>query len=120
MRLSNAALSALPLDVARPAYDRAAARVGIVHLGVGAFHRAHQAVYTDDAMARGGLDWGIAGVSLRSPDTRDALAPQDGLRRRRMGFTSSPCATPPARRCASSARNSRCWSRPMTLRRCSR
>lgn len=79
MRLSNAALSALPLDVARPAYDRAAARVGIVHLGVGAFHRAHQAVYTDDAMARGGLDWGVAGVSLRSPDTRDALAPQDGL-----------------------------------------
>lgn len=79
MRLNNAALAALPSDVARPAYDRAAARVGVVHLGVGAFHRAHQAVYTDDAMARGGLDWGIAGVSLRSPDTRDALQPQDGL-----------------------------------------
>jgi fructuronate reductase len=79
MRLSNATLAALPDAVARPGYDRAAATVGIVHLGVGAFHRAHQAVYVDDAMARGGLAWGIAGVSLRSPDTRDALAPQDGL-----------------------------------------
>lgn len=79
MRLSNAALDALPADVRRPAYDRAAARVGIVHLGVGAFHRAHQALYTEDAMARGGAEWGIAGVSLRSPDTRDALAPQDNL-----------------------------------------
>jgi fructuronate reductase len=79
MRLSNAVLSALPAEVAKPAYDRAAAGVGIVHLGIGAFHRAHQAVYTDEAMARGDLGWGIAGVSLRSPDTHDALAPQDGL-----------------------------------------
>jgi fructuronate reductase len=79
MRLNSESLATLPLEVARPAFDRAAARVGVVHLGVGAFHRAHQAVYTDDAMARGGLDWGVAGVSLRAPDTRDALAPQDDL-----------------------------------------
>jgi len=79
MRLSQASLPRLPADVARPAYDRAAANVGVVHLGIGAFHRAHQAVYTDDALARGDLSWGIAGVSLRSPDTHDALAPQDGL-----------------------------------------
>ncbi|CAM3779399.1 Polyol:NADP oxidoreductase [Bordetella sputigena] len=54
-------------------------RVGIVHLGLGNFHRAHQAVYTEDAMLAAGGDWGICGVSLRRPDTRDALAPQGGL-----------------------------------------
>jgi fructuronate reductase len=50
-----------------------------VHLGIGAFHRAHMAVMTDAAMAAGDTAWGIVGASLRSPDTRDALAPQDGL-----------------------------------------
>jgi fructuronate reductase len=54
-------------------------RVGIVHFGIGAFHRAHQAAYTDDAMAAGDRNWAITGVSLRSPDVRDALQPQDGL-----------------------------------------
>jgi fructuronate reductase len=49
--------------------------VGIVHLGIGAFHRAHQAVHTEDA----GDGWGICGVSQRSPDVVDRLAPQDGL-----------------------------------------
>ena len=78
-RLTQAALAGLPASVERPRYDRAKVRTGIVHLGVGAFHRAHQAVYVDDALAAGDLRWGIAGVSLRSADTRDALAPQDGL-----------------------------------------
>ncbi|MGP2490352.1 mannitol dehydrogenase family protein [Mesorhizobium sp. PUT5] len=78
-RLSNAVLGGLPAAVARPAYDRGLVRPGIVHLGVGAFHRAHQAVYTDDVLGAGDLGWGIVGASLRSPDTRDALAPQDGL-----------------------------------------
>ena len=64
---------------ALPAYDNAALLPGIVHLGLGAFHRAHQAVYTDTVLAQGDLRWGIVGVSLRSPDTRDALAPQDHL-----------------------------------------
>jgi fructuronate reductase len=50
-----------------------------VHLGIGAFHRAHQAVYVDDRLAAGEIDWGICGVSLRSPATADALTPQDGL-----------------------------------------
>lgn len=50
-----------------------------MHLGVGAFHRAHQAVYVDDCLAAGETGWGITGASLRSADTRDALAPQDGL-----------------------------------------
>lgn len=79
MRLSSAALSRLPAAVARPGYARAAVTAGIVHLGLGAFHRAHQAVMTEAALAAGEVGWGIVAASLRSPDTRDALAPQDGL-----------------------------------------
>lgn len=78
-RLRNANVRALPADVRRPTYDRSTQRIGIVHFGIGAFHRAHQAVYTDDAMAAGDRDWSISGVSLRSPEVRDALQPQDGL-----------------------------------------
>ncbi|HRK25425.1 MAG TPA: mannitol dehydrogenase family protein [Beijerinckiaceae bacterium] len=52
---------------------------GIVHLGIGAFHRAHQAVMLQVAMDAGETGWGIIAASLRSPDTRDALRPQDGL-----------------------------------------
>ena len=78
-RLSNSSVEALPADVRRPAYDRSTQRIGIVHFGIGAFHRAHQAVCTDDAMESGDRDWAISGVSLRSPDVRDALQPQDGL-----------------------------------------
>jgi fructuronate reductase len=79
VRLSSATLDRLPRDVARFDYDRAAQRTCIVHLGIGAFHRAHQAVYTDAAMSAGDRDWAITGVSLRSAQIRDALAPQDGL-----------------------------------------
>jgi fructuronate reductase len=50
---------------------------GIVHLGLGAFFRAFGCVYVADAMAASGGDWGIIGVSLRSPDTRDALKRRD-------------------------------------------
>jgi fructuronate reductase len=78
-QLSNRTLAKLPASVATPQYDRAAVTRGIVHLGVGAFHRAHQAVYVDDCPASGETSWGIVGASLRSPDTRDALGPQDGL-----------------------------------------
>lgn len=78
-RLSQATLCDLPAGIARPGYDRGAARIGIVHLGIGAFHRAHQAVMTETVLAAGDLAWGIAGVSLRSAETRDALGPQDGL-----------------------------------------
>ena len=63
----------------RPGYEPGAHGVGIVHLGLGAFHRAHQAVMTDAALARGGGDWRITGVSLRSRDVADALGPQNGL-----------------------------------------
>ena len=79
MRLSRTTLPNLPSSIARPAYDRQACGVGIVHLGIGAFHRAHQAIYTDDALAAAPGNWGICGVSLRSPAVRDALSAQDGL-----------------------------------------
>jgi fructuronate reductase len=70
-------LTAATLPAPLP-YDRAAVTPGIVHLGIGAFHRAHMAVYVDDLLARDPR-WGIVGASLRRPDTRDALAPQDFL-----------------------------------------
>jgi mannitol 2-dehydrogenase len=64
-----------------PAYDRSTIRVGIVHFGVGGFHRAHQAMYLDRLMNEGkALDWGICGVGVMPADQAmaDALGPQDG------------------------------------------
>lgn len=78
-RLNQAALERLPDEVERPGYDRAAVKTGVVHLGIGAFHRAHQAVVFDDALKAGDLRWGVLGASLRSPGVRDQLNPQDGL-----------------------------------------
>lgn len=75
MRLSN---STLPTGVKTPAYDRNQVKTGIVHLGIGAFHRAHLAAYVDACLATD-PNWGICGVSLRSSSTKDALGPQDGL-----------------------------------------
>jgi fructuronate reductase len=79
VRLSSANLGALPTSVARPRYDRGARGIGIVHFGIGAFHRAHMAAYTEDAMAGEEGDWRILGVSLRSASVRDQMRPQDGL-----------------------------------------
>jgi fructuronate reductase len=78
-RLCEKTLTTLPGTVAVPTYQRSAIRNGIVHLGVGAFHRCHQAVYVDDCLNAGARDWGIIGASLRRSDTRDALENQDGL-----------------------------------------
>jgi len=78
-RLNAALLPSLKPGIRRPGYDRAALGIGIVHLGLGAFHRAHQAVYTEERLEAGDTGWGISGLSLRSPAVRDALAPQDGL-----------------------------------------
>ena len=63
-----------------PTYDRSALQRGVVHIGAGNFHRAHQAVYFDD-LARSGISdqWGVTGVSLRSRDVKDLLSAQDGL-----------------------------------------
>src|SRR5215218_9240946 len=66
-RLSNTTMDHLRPSIRSPRYERRAVTTGIVQLGVGAFHRAHQAVYTDDILARD-PSWGIVAAYLRSPD----------------------------------------------------
>jgi fructuronate reductase len=78
-RLSTAALERLPADVARPGYERGRIANGMVHLGIGAFQRAHQAMYTEAVLAAGDARWGVVGASLRSPAVRDQLKSQDCL-----------------------------------------
>lgn len=77
-RLSTNLLPDIAPAVQRPQYDRTTVTPGIVHIGLGAFHRAHQAAYIDEVLAKD-PSWGITGISLKRPDTRDALRPQDGL-----------------------------------------
>ena len=80
--LSQRTLDSLPEAVARPAYDRSQVTEGIVHFGVGGFHRAHEAMYVDALMNDGkALGFGIVGVGTMPQDTRmrDALNGQDGL-----------------------------------------
>jgi mannitol 2-dehydrogenase len=80
--LSNATLTSLPAAVAPPRYDRTALRSGIVHIGVGHFHRAHQAMYLDELMRHGlATDWAICGAGVRPTDAAvcDALIAQDHL-----------------------------------------
>jgi mannitol 2-dehydrogenase len=80
--LSNATLPQLRDRLEVPAYDRSQLRVGIVHLGVGGFHRAHEAMYLDRLMHQGAaLDWAICGVGVLPGDARmrDALTSQDCL-----------------------------------------
>lgn len=80
--LRPAALAALAGRVATPTYDRDALRRSIVHIGVGGFHRAHQAVYLDDIAERCiSKNWGERGLGLLPGDRRmaDALTPQGGL-----------------------------------------
>jgi len=62
-----------------PQYDRQQMAVGVVHLGLGAFHRAHQAMVFDALLAKGDARWGVLGVGMRSTTLADALAPQGGL-----------------------------------------
>src|ERR1700739_1810643 len=73
----------LPLHAQRidvPTYDRSSLQRGVVHIGAGNFHRAHQAVYFDDLACSGiSTQWGLTGVSLRSRDVKDVLSAQDGL-----------------------------------------
>ena len=79
-RLSPATLVSARESTGVFAYDRTRLRPRIVHLGLGAFFRAHGALFTEDAMgASGEGGWGIVGASLRRPDQRDRLAPQEGL-----------------------------------------
>ncbi len=94
--LNEATLSGLATTVETPKYDRAAVSAGIVHFGVGAFHRAHEAMFIDDILARGFTDWAICGVGLLEVDqaVRDALRAQDNLYTL---VTSSPDGTSVAR-----------------------
>lgn len=79
-RLHPTNLAGLPPEVARPRYNRAELRPGIVHLGLGSFARAFLGAYNETAIHAGGEPhFGIVGVSLRSAAVRDALAPQAGL-----------------------------------------
>jgi len=80
--LNEENLPRLEGTVAVPSYDRSRLRAGIVHVGVGGFHRAHQAMYLDRLMNEGeALDWAICGVGVLPGDARmrDALRAQDGL-----------------------------------------
>ncbi|MFG1604478.1 mannitol dehydrogenase family protein [Actinoplanes sp. NPDC049265] len=80
--LAQQNLTDLPAEVPGPGYDRDRLRTGIVHFGVGGFHRAHQAMYLDRLMNDGkALDWAICGVGVMPADLgmRDVLDAQDGL-----------------------------------------
>lgn len=82
MKLKRQNLPQLPAHIARPAYAPDQVKTGIAHIGVGGFHRAHQAAYTDALMNTGeGLEWGICGIGTRADELsmRDALASQDYL-----------------------------------------
>ncbi len=82
VKLSFAALAELPPNVSPPKYKRSDLRAGIVHIGVGNFHRAHQAVYLDDLFNAGvDRDWAIVGAGVREADIamREKLAEQDWL-----------------------------------------
>jgi mannitol 2-dehydrogenase len=80
--LSQASLESIPAGIPVPHYDRRKLRSRIVHMSVGGFHRAHQAVYLDDLLGRGEAeDWGICGIGLLPQDAkmRDVLRAQDCL-----------------------------------------
>ena len=82
MRLGNATLAGIPEGIARPHYDRAALTPGIVHIGLGNFHRAHQAWYLHRLMQAGkAQDWAILGAGVRPQDAamRERLLAQDCL-----------------------------------------
>jgi fructuronate reductase len=78
LRLSEASLHAVRSGTILPTYDRAATRFGIVHIGPGAFHRAHQAYYAD-TLLHSDKRWAISALSLKSTTLRDSLEPQNGL-----------------------------------------
>ena len=82
MKLSNATLAALPKTVHVPRYDRASLTPGIVHIGLGNFHRGHQAWYLHRLFDAGlNHDWAIIGAGVRATDAvmRDKLLAQDCL-----------------------------------------
>src|SRR5690606_16635778 len=82
MDLNNQTLADIDPSVRTPSYDRSEVSAGIVHFGVGGFHRAHQAMYLNELMNQGkALDWGIVGMGVMPSDARmrDVLRSSDGL-----------------------------------------
>jgi mannitol 2-dehydrogenase len=80
--LTEETLGQLNAEVSVPRYDRRQVTTGIVHIGVGGFHRSHQAMYIDTLLNDGAaMDWGICGIGLQPSNARmrDVLAAQDGL-----------------------------------------
>ena len=80
--LNAGSLSSLAGSLPVPSYDRSSVRTGIVHLGVGGFHRSHQAMYLDRLLEQGqGQDWAICGVGVLPSDRRmaEVMAAQDCL-----------------------------------------
>lgn len=87
--LDNAVLTPLPLcedtldqhpeTVLVPTYDRSALAPAVVHVGVGGFHRAHQAVYFDELARCGITDWGVVGIGMHRPEMGEVLGSQDNL-----------------------------------------
>ena len=78
-RLSHSSLPELPPSVRRPQYDRENLKIGMAHIGVGAFHRCHQAEFIDDMLEARFGRWGVLGINLMAPSLADLLIPQDGL-----------------------------------------
>ncbi|TIT18494.1 MAG: mannitol dehydrogenase family protein, partial [Mesorhizobium sp.] len=72
-------ISRLSSSVRKPSYDRAALVPGMAHIGVGAFHRCHQAEYTDDLLSRRFDRWGVVGINIRAPYLSETLGWQGGL-----------------------------------------
>jgi fructuronate reductase len=79
LKLSRATLSQIPKSVNTPAYSSTTHQPGVVHLGLGAFHRAHQAMVFDQLLCDGDMRWGIHGVGMTQPGLVNKLCAQDGL-----------------------------------------
>ena len=78
-RLNRSVLPELAAPVRQPRYDRESLEIGIAHIGVGAFHRCHQAEFIDDMLEARFGRWGVLGVNLTAPNLAGLLAPQQCL-----------------------------------------
>jgi fructuronate reductase len=76
-RLNRSFLPELAPSVRQPQYDRDSLQIGMAHIGVGAFHRCHQAEFIDDMLEAQFGRWGVLGVNLTAPNLADLLIPQD-------------------------------------------
>ena len=81
LKLCQANLKRIGQNIKVPTYDRSKVSAGIVHIGLGNFSRAHQAIYTEEVLAKGSTEWGICGIGIMPGDSemRDALKAQDNL-----------------------------------------